>query len=309
VQAAAAQTLARDFIRGFFDTIDALLAIGVNAKVAEAAALDADALRDLLGKFPVVMRGTVETGGPVAVLMRPADVARFVAEVMGQEAPSDEVETLDEAALQKAYEVFEPCLGGGCGSLKESTQKELSLKDIALTQEQSDSADQILDALGGSLTFLPFSFSAPSGLKGDGAILIANSLGNLLPDEVLADVTAGPTMSSDEVNDLLDGFDPDSATPGGEAGNARNAPSNLDMVMDIRLVCTARLGRVEMPIADILAFGPGSIIEVGHLVDEPVELLVNDKLIARGDVVVVDEKFGLRITEIVSPAERIKSLG
>ncbi|HPO31524.1 MAG TPA: FliM/FliN family flagellar motor switch protein, partial [Candidatus Hydrogenedentes bacterium] len=47
---------------------------------------------------------------------------------------------------------------------------------------------------------------------------------------------------------------------------------------------------------------------VGHLVDEPVELLVNDKLIARGDVVVVDEKFGLRITEIVSPRERIESL-
>ena len=55
-------------------------------------------------------------------------------------------------------------------------------------------------------------------------------------------------------------------------------------------------------------FGPGSIIEVGHLVDEPVELLVNDKLIARGDVVVVDEKFGLRITEIISQEERIESL-
>ena len=80
------------------------------------------------------------------------------------------------------------------------------------------------------------------------------------------------------------------------------------MVLDIRLVATARLGRIEMPISEILALGPGSIIEVGHLVDEPVELLVNDKLIARGDVVVVDEKFGLRITEIVSPRERIESL-
>jgi len=50
------------------------------------------------------------------------------------------------------------------------------------------------------------------------------------------------------------------------------------------------------------------VIEVGHLVDEPIELLINDKLIARGDVVVVDEKFGLRITEIVSTKERIESL-
>ena len=80
------------------------------------------------------------------------------------------------------------------------------------------------------------------------------------------------------------------------------------MVLDIKLVATARLGRVEMPIDEILALGQGSVIEVGHLVDEPIELLVNDKLIARGDVVVVEEKFGLRITEIVSPRERIESL-
>lgn len=98
----------------------------------------------------------------------------------------------------------------------------------------------------------------------------------------------------------------------GQAGAAAQAPArqpaNIERVLDISLVATARLGRVEMPISEILALGPGSIIEVGHLVDEPVELLVNDKLVARGDVVVVDEKFGLRITEIVSTQERIESL-
>lgn len=84
--------------------------------------------------------------------------------------------------------------------------------------------------------------------------------------------------------------------------------NNLDMILDIRLVATARLGHVEMPISDILTLGPGSIFEVGRAVDDPVDLLVNDKLIARGEVVVVDEKFGIRITEIVSPKERIESL-
>ena len=63
-----------------------------------------------------------------------------------------------------------------------------------------------------------------------------------------------------------------------------------------------------MPISEVLALGPGAIIEVGHSVEEPVELFVNEKLIARGEVVVVDEKFGLRITEIVSPTDRVKSL-
>lgn len=83
---------------------------------------------------------------------------------------------------------------------------------------------------------------------------------------------------------------------------------NLGRILDIGLLATARLGRIEMPISEILALGPGSIIDVGRMVDEPVELLINDKLVARGDIVVVEEKFGLRITEIVSPQQRIENL-
>ncbi|NUM55338.1 MAG: flagellar motor switch protein FliN [Candidatus Hydrogenedentes bacterium] len=122
-------------------------------------------------------------------------------------------------------------------------------------------------------------------------------------------------MSQDEVNAMLKGLGPNAdsesdavAAPAASRDDTGAETKNLDMVLDIRLTATARLGRVDMQIADILSLGPGSIIEVGHLVDEPVELLVNDKLIARGDVVVVDEKFGLRITEIISPRERIESL-
>jgi flagellar motor switch protein FliN/FliY len=125
----------------------------------------------------------------------------------------------------------------------------------------------------------------------------------------------GESLSPDDVSDILrdnpEGKElepPSRASRPVEKATTESLAQNLDMVLDIRLVATARLGRVEMPIGEILALGPGSIIEVGHLVDEPVELLINDKLIARGDVVVVDEKFGLRITEIVSPRERIESL-
>jgi flagellar motor switch protein FliN len=89
---------------------------------------------------------------------------------------------------------------------------------------------------------------------------------------------------------------------------SREPPGNINMILDIALTVTVRLGRIEMPLGRVLELGPGSIIEVGHSVDEPVELLVNNKLIARGEVVVVEEKFGLRITQIVSPTERIESL-
>jgi flagellar motor switch protein FliN/FliY len=83
---------------------------------------------------------------------------------------------------------------------------------------------------------------------------------------------------------------------------------NLDVVLDLELTAAALLGGVEMPIGQILSLAPGSIIEMDRLVDEPIDLLVNDKLVARGEVVVVDEKFGVRITEVVSTRERIEVL-
>jgi flagellar motor switch protein FliN/FliY len=83
---------------------------------------------------------------------------------------------------------------------------------------------------------------------------------------------------------------------------------NIDLILDIQLEVTARLGQVEMPIGEILKLGPGSVIDIDRLVDEPVELVVNDRLIARGEIVVVQENFGIRITEIISPKERIESL-
>ena len=84
---------------------------------------------------------------------------------------------------------------------------------------------------------------------------------------------------------------------------------NLDMILDIPLVVTVELGRTKMMINDLLQLGQGSVIELSKLVGEPLEILVNDKLVARGEVVVVNEKFGVRLTDIVSPMERIERLG
>jgi flagellar motor switch protein FliN/FliY len=91
--------------------------------------------------------------------------------------------------------------------------------------------------------------------------------------------------------------------PGGaEAG------SNIDLIMDIPLQVTVELGRTKMPIKEILDLGPGSIVELDKLAGEPVDILVNNKLIAKGEVVVIDESFGVRITDIVSKMERINKV-
>jgi flagellar motor switch protein FliN len=85
-------------------------------------------------------------------------------------------------------------------------------------------------------------------------------------------------------------------------------PPNLNLLLDIPLEITAELGRTRMIINDLLQLGQGSVIELNKLAGEPLEILVNNKLIARGEVVVVNEKFGIRLTDIISPLERIKQL-
>ncbi|RLQ95735.1 flagellar motor switch phosphatase FliY [Falsibacillus albus] len=85
-------------------------------------------------------------------------------------------------------------------------------------------------------------------------------------------------------------------------------PKNLDMLMDIPLHVTVELGRTNKSVKDILELTSGSIIELDKLAGEPVDILVNSRLIAKGEVVVIDENFGVRITDIVSQSDRIKKL-
>lgn len=89
---------------------------------------------------------------------------------------------------------------------------------------------------------------------------------------------------------------------------AAGRPRNLDLIMDIPLKVTVELGRTKMVVHDLLALGQGSVIELNKLAGEPMEVLVNDKLVARGEAVVVNEKFGVRLTDIISPMERIQQL-
>ncbi len=83
---------------------------------------------------------------------------------------------------------------------------------------------------------------------------------------------------------------------------------SLDFILDIPLRVSVEVGRTRILIRDLLQLGQGSVVELTKFAGEPLEMLVNDKLIARGEVVVVNEKFGLRLTDIISPEERIEQL-
>lgn len=83
---------------------------------------------------------------------------------------------------------------------------------------------------------------------------------------------------------------------------------NLDVVLDIPVNISMEIGRTKISIRNLLQLNQGSVVELDRLAGEPMDVLVNGTLIARGEVVVVNEKFGIRLTDIISPAERVKKL-
>jgi flagellar motor switch protein FliN/FliY len=93
-----------------------------------------------------------------------------------------------------------------------------------------------------------------------------------------------------------------------DKASAAQPPGNIGFILDIPIEITVQLGHTKMLINEMLKLGQGSVIEFSKLAGETLDVLANQRLIARGEVVVVDEKYGIRLTEIVSPTERIESL-
>ena len=109
-------------------------------------------------------------------------------------------------------------------------------------------------------------------------------------------------VPSEEVDKLVEGM-----RVGDDALNKIKV-QNLDFLLDIPLKITVELGRTNILIKELLQLGQGSVLELDKLAGEPLEVLVNGKLVARGEVVVVNEKFGIRLVDITSPIERIETL-
>ena len=112
----------------------------------------------------------------------------------------------------------------------------------------------------------------------------------------------GPSIASEDTVELME-FEP---LPGDEV-NGEGA--GIDMLLDINLNVSVELGRTNMTIGEVLALRSSSIIELDKLAGEPVDILVNGTCIAHAEVVVVDEKFGVRVLEVVSRARRLASIG
>lgn len=112
-----------------------------------------------------------------------------------------------------------------------------------------------------------------------------------------SDVLSAAMGSIGETNDLQNAAEQEEV---GAMPNQAYQPENIDLIMDVPLEVTVELGRTKKSISEILDFGPGKIIELNKLAGEPIDILVNGKYVAKGEVVVIEESFGVRITEIVN---------
>ena len=94
-----------------------------------------------------------------------------------------------------------------------------------------------------------------------------------------------------------------------EAHENSDGNNNLEFLMDVSLQMAVELGRTQMTIRDVLSLTPGSVIELNKVAGEPVDILINGKPMARGEVVVIDDMFGVRVTDIIPPIQRVQNLG
>ncbi len=125
----------------------------------------------------------------------------------------------------------------------------------------------------------------------------------MIKDEAAGKAATSDGGGGDDLGDSSDGL-----LSSLNVEQRQQLPPNIGFILDIPLQLSVEIGRARMIINDLLQLGQGSVIELEKLAGEPFDVLVNNKLIARGEVVVVNEKFGIRLTDIISPTERIEQL-
>jgi len=132
--------------------------------------------------------------------------------------------------------------------------------------------------------------------------LDSGEAGTLPPDSMVADVNTEPADNAPKAKARQADSEPEN--------DPKDADSdiNLEMILDVPVTLSLEIGRTRMPIRNLLQLNQGSVIELERGAGEPLDVYVNGTLIAHGEVVVINDRFGMRLTDIVSPSERIRRL-
>ncbi len=279
----------------------------------------ADEIRqDLSGEYVQVKIDFTEgLSGKVLYVLKKNDAAIIADLMMGQDgsAPPEEFSDLYSSAIGEAMSQIN---GGGLNDISDKLGRSIKVSPPQV-ELVTDPANLLLDS---SAQFVKI--TATLNIEG----LISNSyLYEIYPIEVVNEITSASAAGAVSYTSApaQQAAQPMAAAPAQQPVpqvNVRpvelpqlNIPNlspeqaaNIQLLMDVPMHLTVELGRTRMLVKEILGLGEGSIIELDKLAGEPVDLLINNKLIAKGEVVVIDENFGVRVTDIVNPVERLASL-
>jgi flagellar motor switch protein FliN/FliY len=311
----------QDFLSSTVDAQSSNLSMMTNSKVVISGPQGSFMTRDaFLGQLPdtvTVIKADFSSGFPGEHLyLMPEAAAKNFAGLMNKE---DNIE-LDDMALSVIGEAVGTIVGSQITALTAKTGN----KSIANMPPEASNVPKAVAALPGGNFFA----AAYQMDLGDGQL---NQFWEVLGPSVAADIAkalAGPASVPGPGARPL-GAMPNMSMGMGSMGAGMMGPANvqpvqfpnltphsnpqeagnISLIMDVYMEMTVELGRTRKLIKEILGMGEGTIIELDKLAGEPVDILVNHKLIAKGEVVVIDENFGVRVTEIVSPQERMLEIG
>ncbi|MBO8129186.1 MAG: flagellar motor switch phosphatase FliY [Peptococcaceae bacterium] len=277
----------------------------------------------------------------VSVLVLSTRDAAVVADLMMGGDGSSPAEELGEMEISAAAEAMNQMMGSAATAMATMFNKPVSISHPTTKILKAPPAEQekLDESLGNPIVVVSFNMTAEDVINTEIMQLMslqtakemaAHLLNGYQSEETIPAgepaPEAGTSPSVETVTKEWDDHDtggraPDLSAPPAESpvsgqisGSEQAKPGEyvdkkkLDLILDIPLRVSVVLGRTRRPIKEVLALAPGSIVELSSLADEPVEILVNDTPVAQGEVVVVNENFGVRITNIVSPQDRVQSL-
>lgn len=260
----------------------------IRAEIMEAGAVKtADLYADLGVPVLSIQFGFADIPEHPQVFIIQDDVSLAIAGYMKTEP----IETVDENLISEVRSTLEGIVQGVCMTAGKIRNEPVVATNLTIRHQVFSFPPNL--QRHDELIFLKI------GLTGDDAL---GSVIWLLDPETAA---AMVTSSSNQDGDGL----PFLQVEGGGGGRIQEELSGIELLMDIPLEISVELGRVKMLVKDVVELGTGSIVEIDKAAGEPVDVMVNGRVVAKGEVVVIEDNFGVRITEILTPQERLARLG
>ncbi|MCX8092806.1 MAG: flagellar motor switch protein FliN [Candidatus Goldbacteria bacterium] len=287
-----------------------LLGKEVTISVTNIDSIDASDLNSIFPGKNVVAPMEISEGLGIIALILSENIASVMADLMIGQDGTNPPTVLEDLHLSAITELTNQVIDSIVGNVSSQLAKSMLTTPLEVTS--IDLSSSVIPGIDGTIILL------------EGDISISNlgngKIGVVFSGESVDIIKQGPKAESSAagfVSDITAGGKIEKTTASAqnivtselqEEKNLTVYDKSLDIVMDVPLTITVELGRTEKLVRDVLEMSPGSVIELDKLAGEPVDILVNQKYIAKGEVVVIDENFGIRITDIIRPADRIPKL-